>query len=200
MTDAEREQLIFTRVRSLDEAVKVSYAEIGLACQEVEDGELWKHRCTSFSEWVKLACPWGWTKAWAAKADVKELRDIPIRDLAKIPQSNFDTLKKLPRAARGTADVITAAKTLHSDHFTQAMQTAYPDLHLERRTSMKFTPDETQSACIEDALKYAQLHGARNQTEALMMVAIAALDWWRMKEEELAVDRALRAMPPTGIQ
>jgi hypothetical protein len=48
---------------------------------------------------------------------------------------------------------------------------------------MRFNPEESAAAIIEEALKAAELRGATNRNQALEIIATEALESWRYEDE-----------------
>lgn len=187
------EAIIFNRMKFLDETIKLSYGEIGLLCSAVDSKALWKARCTSFAQWVRLAAPFGYSTAFAAMRDVEELKDMPAEAVANIPASNFPLVKQLSTAVRNDPAMIEAAQTKGSEDLAEYVRDRFPEQHIERRRVLRFTLDESAADRVEAALKTAQLHGAKSWGEALELIAEEAADVWRLEDEVL---QAVARMEP----
>src|SRR5271154_353050 len=111
------EHEMFNRLRMLDDTWRVSFAEAGIICKRVEQSLLWKERCSSWTEWVHTACPFGSATAFEAYRCVKDLSDIPDIDLMLIPKNNLETLRQVSTAVRANKGVIEAAKSSTSGEF-----------------------------------------------------------------------------------
>ena len=180
MTEDQEESLIFNRIREWDDTARLSYSRIGLECKKVYDGLLWKFRTDpetgqpghSFPRWLRMCAPWNFRTGYAAMRDVRDLVDIPDEHLVQIPQSNFETIKKLSTAVRADPRVLEAAKTKHTEELVPYINKLHPDQHLEGPKWMRFRLTETEAADIEDALRIAMEHGAANRNEALWALAI----------------------------
>lgn len=177
------EAFIFNELQTIDRSWKRSYARAGLLCKEVHDRLLWRERCHSFSEWMKMAAPYGYAQAWAALRDVEALADIPAEDLAEIPQANFPTMKQLSSAVRTQPAVLQMAKTAKTEDFVAHIEREHPAQHVEHRVTMKFKPEAGAVVKIEEALRMAMGRGARTRDEALEMMAAEALMQWTLEAE-----------------
>ena len=95
------------------------------------------------------AAPWGYATCFAAMRDLEELKDIPLSDLAEIPQSNFPILKQALTQVRGQPTVLHAAKNYRADSFQGYIEDHHPDQHIERPVTLRFTMAHSQAAEIE---------------------------------------------------
>lgn len=197
----EAEKYAFERVFAITSGWHRTYGECGLLLNAVHHNGWWKHRFTSFSDWLEEAAPHerSRSQAYAAMAHVRELiGDVPAEDLIDIPQANFDTLTQLPKAARQSKEILSAAKTLENTQFAAKAQREYPNSHIEVKVWLRFQEELSAAEQIETALKQAQLYGAGSRNQALELLAIAAMDWWAFKEAQSEVDQALRRVPTDG--
>ena len=183
MPDEQAESIFFRWLQHLDRQEKVSYATKGLIAKNVDAFCLWEKRSTSFTAWVREACPWGYSTTFQAMRDVSALKDIPIEDLSEIPQANFDTLKQLSTSVRSDPKVLNAAKTQNNDELVDYIREEHPNQHISRKKKYRFDfDDESDIDKMEDALKEAYIRGARNKNQALAMVAEEALESWRSED------------------
>lgn len=191
LSDEQAEESIFRMMRSLDNSARLGYASLGLACKEVRERELWKYRidpetnlpCRSFTRYIRIGAPYSYSNCFAALADVEELADIPAADLAQIPASNFGTMKQLSTAVRGEPQIIEAAKTKRNEEFVEHVRQNFPLQHVEHKRTLRFTAPESAAEKIEQALEMAECHGATNRNDALELLAVTAIDQWRLEEE-----------------
>ena len=177
------EQSYFDECQAIDNASKYSYARVGIICRDVKNRLLWQHRAKSFHEWVKIACPWSFATAHASLRDVEELADVPEKDLAAIPASNFPIMKQLSTAVRAEPQVLEGAKTKPTEKFVEQIRETHPEQHLDAKKPMRFFPDESAAVKIEEALEMAMRHGAANRSEALELIAYCALEQWQLEDE-----------------
>jgi hypothetical protein len=192
LPDELAEANIFSRLQTLDAAQRMGYSAIGLMCREVQQRELWKHRidpetgypCRSFTRYVRVACPYSYSTAFAAKADVENLiGDLSADDIAEIPQSNFNTMKQLSTAVRKDPKVIHAAKTERPDEFVAMLRVKHPEQAIETRKALRFHPTESAAEYIESVLGEAERHGATSRDHALEIIARAAQESWEFEAQ-----------------
>ena len=205
MPDSKAEPILFNRLRKIDDSYKLSYAEVGHICIQVQAYLLHEQRTDpetgepcSFSRWMHLAAPYSHSTCYAAMRDCEELKDVPAKDLAEIPQSSFPVMKMLSTAVRAEPGVLKAAKTKKTDDFVEHIREHHPDEHIEHRKTLRFHPEESAAIKIEETLSRAEKMGAEGRDSALELMAIAANDWWNFKEEELELDRMMRVTPETA--
>ena len=189
--DVQVEAEYFEELRAFDDAARRSYARIGIICREVKNRLLWQKRidpetgepCDRFTRWVKIACPWSYTTANESLRDVEELADIPDEHLQDIPPSNIPVMKQLSTAVRAEPAVLEGAKTKHTREFVEQIRESHPEQHVEPAKLMRFMPEESAAAKIEEALQMALLHGAHNRNQALELLAITAVEQWQREDE-----------------
>jgi hypothetical protein len=195
LPDPEAATAISQHIREWDEAEPLRYAGIGLMAVAVEKRLLWQYvvdpadgmPCRSFSRWIRVVAPAGYSTVYAAKKDIEELHDVPAADLAQIPQSNLVTMKQLSTKVRGDEKVLDIAKHGRTEQLVDYIREHHADQHLEARKVLKFTPDESAAAKIEEALAEAENHGARGRNDALELICATVMEIWRMEAE---VERA----------
>ena len=184
------ERVLFNRLRYLDRTTKLAYSEIGRISLTVQAYLLHEYRIDpatgkpcSFTRWLRLAVPWGYSTAFQAMRDVEDLKDIPAEHLAEIPQSNFPVLKQLSTAVRAEPDVIEAAKSKSTEEFTAQIRHDHPEQHLELRRMLRVNMDESAMNVVEEAIREAEKRGAGSRSEALEMICAEALLEWRFEKE-----------------
>ena len=192
---AEAECALFERLRYLDRTTKLAYSELGFISLTVQTYRLHEYRADeqgkplSFTRWIRLAAPWGYSQCFAAMRDVEDLKDIPPEHLAEIPQSNMPILKQLSTAVRSEPAVIEAAKTQTAAEFTEKIRKDHPEQHLETRKILRFTVDESLAIKIEEAIEEAERRGATSRSEALEMICAEVWLAWQLEEE---IEEALK--------
>ena len=170
MTGAE----CFEKLRVFDESWKVSFSEAGIIAREVEDHQLWRQvpGCTSFADFLHTACPWSFSTVYASLRAIRDLSDIPDRDLSAIPASNIHTVRKLSTSVRAKPEVIEAAKTKKADDFIGYIRHEFPSQHLEARTVLRIALDQSQNEAVEEAIALSMERGAMTRAEALVDIAV----------------------------
>jgi hypothetical protein len=138
--------------------------------------------CT-FPRWIRLAAPWSYAACYESWRDIKGLADVPIDQLAQIPRENVKVLTQLSTAVRAEPEVLHAAKTMPSEALTEKIRREYPDQHIEARKTFRFTLEESSAGVVEEALREAEIRGARNGNDGLELLAQTALEEWRYEEE-----------------
>jgi hypothetical protein len=186
----QAESALFDRLRYLDRTTKLAYSEIGFICKTVQAYLLHEYRqdpqngkMCSFTRWIRLAAPWGYSTCFAAMKDVEDLKDIPAEHLAEIPQANFPILKQLSTAIRAEPQIIEAAKTKSAEDFTQQIRNTHPEQHLESRKMLRVNMEESALTKVEEAIFEAMRRGATSRGEALEMICAEALTEWKFEEE-----------------
>jgi hypothetical protein len=207
LPDEQAETALFYRLAYIDNIHKLSYAEVGNICLQVQAYMLHEQRidpetglpCT-FSRWVHLAAPYSYSTCYAAMRDCEAMKDVPEEHLAEIPAGNFPVMRQLSTKVRADPGVLKAAKTKKTEAFVEHIRAEHPDEHIESRKTFRFHPEESAAAKIEEALNRAEKMGAHSRDEALEIVALAAMDWWEFKTQELEIDRAMQSLPTEAIQ
>ena len=200
LPDDKAEEILFNRLRHLDRVEKLSYAERGMICRQVQNYMLHEKRtdpetgepCT-FTRWVRLSSPWGYSTVFSAMRDVEALKGIPDEDVAEIPQSNFPVMIQLSTEVRKDPQVLEAAKTQRTEELVEHIREHHPDQKIEHHKLLRFQPEESAVKTIEEALGKAMERGARNRNEALEMVCVEAMMQWRFESEVESVVETLNA-------
>jgi hypothetical protein len=195
MPDVDAEELLYGRMRHLDRLEKLSYAEKGLICRSVESYLLHEQRtdpdtgqpCT-FTRWVRLACPWSYATAFAAKRDVEALKDMSDEVIAQIPASHFPVVRQLSTSIRNDPKVIEGITTKQVDDLVDQIREDHPSQHIEHRRLMRFNPAESEAATIEEVIQMAMARGATNWNEALLVVCLEAKEQWIAEAEIAALE------------
>ena len=117
------------------EQAKLSYARAGIICCHVEKHMLWKGQAESFDRWLRQTAVHSYSTCRAAMADVKELNDVPVEEVAKIPTSNFTVVKMLSTQVRNDPQVLQIAQTQPTAKLIEHIQKEHPEQHIERKTS-----------------------------------------------------------------
>jgi hypothetical protein len=194
LPDDKAEEVLFNRMRHLDRVEKLSYAERGMICRQVQNYMLHEKRddpetgqpCT-FTRWVRLSSPWGYSTVFSAMRDVEALKGIPDEDVAEIPQSNFPIMIQLSTDVQQDPKVLEAAKTQRTEEFVEHIREHHPEQNIEHRKFLRFQPEESAAKKIEEALDKAIERGAHNRNEALEMVCAEAMMQWQYESEVQAV-------------
>ena len=170
MTGAE----CFEKLRVFDESWKVSFSEAGIIAREVEDHQLWCQvpGCTSFADFLHTACPWSFSTVYASLRAIRDLSDIPDRDLSAIPASNIHTVRKLSTSVRARPEVIEAAKTKKADDFIGYIRHEFPSQAIEHNKPLRFLATQSQAEDIEEAISMAMENGAMTRTEAIWSICL----------------------------
>lgn len=178
MGDPVDEATLFARMRSLDETERTSYAEKGRICLMVKQNLLHEKRTDpdtgqpcSLTTWIRLCAPWSYQTCFSSLRDMEELSDMPMKELAQVPQANFPILRQLSTHVRNQPTVIQAAQTKRSNEFIEHIQKAFPQQHVETSQTLRFVANQTQAAEIEEAITVAMGRGAMSRTEALVDLA-----------------------------
>ena len=199
LPDKEAEALIYGYVRHFDDVVSMSYARVGILCRLVQTYELHEQRIDpntnepcSFHRWLQIAAPRSHSTCYAALRDVEALKDMPEEQVVQIPTSNFPVVRQLSTAVRNDPKVIEAIKTKGQSDLVEHIRKTHPEQMIEHTISKRFRLEESAAQKIDEALKLAQLHGARNEAEALEMIAATAMETWKYEE---AIEQAMLEAP-----
>lgn len=139
--------------------------------------------CT-WTDWVRIASPWGYATTFAAARDVEELKDIPMNELAQVPEKNFPTLKKLSTQVRAQPSVLLAAKTKSADDFIRHVNREHPGQHLELPKMIRFVVTESEYTIVEEVIKAEMEKGSMTRTQVL--VSLFMDRWIEMSRTELS--------------
>jgi len=191
LPDLEAAESLSARMDAFDWADQVhelSYAERGIIAREFQNRQLWKlvinprtgDPYISFNAWAAKS---GRATTFESKRDIEELPEIPDEELKSIPKQNLKTLRQLSSQVRTEPKVIQAAQKLTPEDFLAHLEANHKNQHIESRVPMRFSPVRSQADRIEQALKLAQLHGARTKEEGLELICQIAIQQW--EDEEL---------------
>jgi hypothetical protein len=169
----QRAQQIDHRVREIADATKRSFVELGVLLIEAENKGLHEFLADengnpyrSHDHWLSVALPYCRSTAYAAKRVVRELSDIPLRELRDVPRGNLEVLRLLPQSERKHEVWVEKAKTLSHDDFLAEAREQLPDLHLEERRKMVLNFSETDHATVNEAISQFQISEGTESREA----------------------------------
>ena len=171
--------MLDSRVRTIEKDSKLTFIELGLILKEVDTRELWKHmneKWHSFDAWLSDAAPVCRTSGYSALKAIRELGDVPVEELEEMPRCNVGLLAKVPKARR-EPEVIKAAQTLSEEAFTGYVERKVPEAHIESKSLMRFKPERSQRAKIDEALALAgRLEETESREEQLEILAAEYLE------------------------
>ena len=193
------EQELFIEAQSIIKVTETGFMRLGLICKEVEDHHLWTNHidsetgqpCHSFGRWLRILAPRAYSTCYQAMDSVRALADIPEADLAQIPASNAKTMIKLSTKVRNEPATLKAAKTLRNAEFVEQIQRTHPDQCIERSKIKRFVLEESALEMVNRTLQMAILRGAKNESDALEMMAAEAAESWRAEDEVLEAAAAM---------
>jgi hypothetical protein len=196
LPDPEAAEALNTRMAALDQIHRIherSYAERGIIAREFELRSLWRHLIDpdtglSFphlTAWLSCSDFLGCRRTnFEAKADMKELADVPADKLIDVSKDNIKVLKLLSTSVRNQPDVLEAAKRLPQDKFLAKVEREHPSQHLEVRRVLRFSPGRSGAKVVEEMIAWALEHDiAGSRDEALVRAAEAALNEWKLEQE-----------------
>jgi hypothetical protein len=191
VSDTAGEAALFARMRTLDREAKLSYAEVGRICLIVRENRLHLHRlnpntgeqCT-WTEWVSLAAPWGYSTCFEAVRDVEALPDIPKEELAQIPKGNIKTLVKMSTGVRSQGAVLEAAKTQRPEAFIEHVKRHHGDQHIEQTQILRFSVNESEALVVEEVLA-AEIKKDGTLSRSGALVSVFTEHWVRANAEGL---------------
>ena len=200
LPDTEAESIYFSRLRFLDDTARLSYGECGLIGREVKTRKLHLRRIDpetgephTFSSWLRDCAPYSYARMYQAIDDIEALsEDVSASDLAQIAGCNFPVMKKLSSSVRADPRVLQAAKIMPSEELIEHINREHPLQHIEARKTLRFRPEESAAATIEEALAMAESKGAKTRDEALEYIAVEALREWKMEAE---IEKIAAEMP-----
>lgn len=174
---------------------ETGFGRLGVICRQVQDDELWayitipgeSHLCRSFTHWMKHIGSRSESYCWAALKASRELIDMVDTDLSEIGHDNVQTLMQIPQSIRRRQSIVSAARDMSPYDFLAKVQTDHPDLHLEKRKSIKLP--ESLHSTVETAMKQAEIHGAIGRIAQLEAIAEAALEYWEMLDMQSQVEQ-----------
>jgi hypothetical protein len=187
---SEAEAELFNRMRFLDRTEKLSYAEKGFISKAVHDFLLNEEHLDpdtgkpcSFAKWVRLACPWSYSTAHAAKRHIEALADIAPEHLLGMPPSAFPLMETLSTAVRSQPVIIEAAKE-SAERLVETVKRDFPEQHIQSKRVFRFRVNEDEAADVDAAITWATEHGiAGGPSEALHRMAVTALEEWKIEAE-----------------
>ena len=184
-------QVYDERIRHLEARDKQTFAERGLIMLEMEQRELWRHvgggQFGSLDAWIHNAAPESNSSCYAALRVARTLGNvIPVQEQNEIPRCNLEVLSKVSTAVARRPEIREAAKGKNAE-FVAKIQREFPLEHIEHDRPMRFKPDESQRAAIDEALMLAAvLEEAANREEALTCLAVSyVLDHREEYEREM---------------
>lgn len=194
LPDPEAADALNIRFSAWMQVEKRSYAERGIICREFDRRELWRHLTDpdtglplpNFSAWMSCSLFLGCRRTnFEAKADVLALADVPDEQLLGVEKENLKVLKLLSTAVRNDPDVLEAARTLPREAFEEKVEREQPHQHIEARKTLRFTPERSGAAVIEDWIAFAldtDMAGSRD--EAIVRACEIALSSARAEESD----------------
>ena len=193
------EQELFIEAQSIIKVTETGHMRLGLICRQVEEQHLWQQHldpetgqpCHSFGRWLRILAPRAYSTCYQAIDDVRALSDIPEEELAQIPASNAKTMIKLSTKVRNEPATLKAAKTLRNAEFVEQIQRTHPDQCIERSKIKRFVLEESALEMVNRTLQMAILRGAKNESDALEMMAAEAAESWRAEDEVLEAAAAM---------
>src|SRR5208283_3249896 len=150
------------RYRAIIKNKTALFVEMGLVLMEIERRELWKFDVPSkldedsfrsFNDWIHRASGTSNGTAYDALAYAKSLSHIPVEERNEIPRVNQKVLAKLSPAVSGDPEVKKAAKEGSNDELRSKIEREHPLEHLERKEPMRFLPDSSARAVIDETLE-----------------------------------------------
>jgi len=185
--------LLDGRVRAMEKVEKQTFAQIGLICMHFEMWDLWKDMHDeegvifhSFSSWMNSAKNGCARNRWAAFRAVKELREIPVKELEEMPRGNAVALSKVPKRSR-TKNVIEKAKVLDGEAFDNFVERECPEAHSEGKRPLTLKFEHSQREIFEQALQVAMLRfEITSREEAAECLAQEALQSWEREDSAKA--------------
>src|SRR5208337_3207437 len=88
-----------------------------------------------------------------ALAAAKSLSHITPEERAEIPRVNQKVLAKLSPAVSGDPAIKKLAKEGSNDELRSKIEREHPNEHLERKEPMRFSPDSSARAVIDETLE-----------------------------------------------
>jgi len=136
------------RLRALEAVYRQGFIHRGLILLEVQERQLWRwldedgRQYRSFEDYVVNACPHSRRDCFAALSAVKELKDVPLAQLAEVPRCNVEVLKTLSTSVRNDPTVLRDAATMTENEFTAKVSVNHPNQHIEApvRPTLRLTP------------------------------------------------------------
>ena len=98
---------------------------------------------------------------------------------------------KLSTKVRNEPATLKAAKTLRNAEFVEQIQRTHPDQCIERSKIKRFVLEESALEMVNRTLQMAILRGAKNESDALEMMAAEAAESWRAEDEVLEAAAAM---------
>ena len=177
-------QNLDSQMRSIDKRWSEIWMEAADVAMTVQDSQLWREGgYHSFEDWLKKAAVRSRSWVYLALAARKELRDISDEDLRQIPLGNADILKMLPKAIRGSQELLEAARSTPPRTFISRAIAASAGSYLEKLVKRSFTSGQWEEieARIE-LFRKATNEPTLGYAEALLGIVIS----WEQSMEQLA--------------
>lgn len=155
------------RARELETEYKLSFVEIGQICIAVEDRELFREFIDpetreplyqSFGHWLRQAMPNQHSTAYAARNAIRALKPfVTESEMCEIPRGNLETLGKCSSEVARDLSVREAARLMTQNDFVIAVNSKYPDQHLEIRDPYRFAPTASQRKAIDAGISAVRI-------------------------------------------
>ena len=179
-------QVCDARVRQIEAQTRRNFVELGLIVLHVDEMELWKELVDddgnpyhSWDQWITASTLASRSHAYAAKSQVKVLRDnnIPMSTAVNIPHKNLTQFTQLSTSLMRDPEIVKAASTLSAEDFNTKIRKDHPLQHFDRTLPMRFYPTESARQRIDEALDKAKLiEGCTTREEALEALAANYLE------------------------
>lgn len=190
LPNEDAEALIYDTIHAWDVATTLSPTQIGMMCRDVQERSLWRYRldpstghmCKSWSAWMRVAAPRGYSTAHQYFREVTEyLHDIPDVHLKDVLHENVDTLRQLSTSVRNRTEILDAAKVQRADAFVETVREKCPEQCIQRRVLRKFFLEDPElvDAVIGEAMEE---HGAMDKGHSIEMICLIAKEVWKMEK------------------
>jgi len=136
----------------------------------------------SFGRWLASAAPKSRSAMYAYMALVRELEEVPTKDLRQMDVGSAKVVAKVPKRLR-SPEIIEAAK-LEPRETVKFVQERHPDLHIETQVPRQYAFTRTQATAIDGAIELCRvIKGVDTEPEALEAICadylISHQDVWK---------------------
>lgn len=181
------------RLSELETAYRRNFVERGILLLTCRQRRLWTLIVDpvtalpfhSFEAWVVRRTNHSRSDCYAALRAVEELKDIPAEELADIPRTNIEELRKLSTAVRRDPQVLEAARSQSKDGFLAHIEKNHPDQHPERTKELAIKCPRSQYDAITAALDVAMTYYSVSTYADALEAIVAEWKQERTLQEDL---------------
>lgn len=181
------------RAREIEAILKTTWVEIADIAQTMEDCGYWREGgYTSFSSWLRSAMPCSYSWARLAMSVRKDLKELAVEELEKMPLANAEVIRKMEPVQR--KEILAAAQAMTPEQFLSAVVSHRPDLALELKVKLRYTATASQKVIIGQFLDGWRLMYPEDRTASDITIIVDGLmeGWMQDHRDKLEQKAAIQ--------